>query len=56
MIIAHNKNILIFLLSSIGLITFPHITHIPGTLFAFFYLLLGFDGNGHFNWNNQGLF
>ena len=39
--IAHNKNILIFLLSSIGLIVFPHITHIPAALFAFFYLLLG---------------
>ncbi len=39
--IAHNKNILLFLLSSIGLIVFPHITHIPAALFAFFYLLLG---------------
>ena len=38
--ITRNKNILIFLLSSIGLITFPHITHIPATLLGFFYLLL----------------
>jgi protein-glutamine gamma-glutamyltransferase len=37
---AQNKIILIFLLSSIGLIAFPHIDHIPKALFAFFYLLL----------------
>lgn len=36
-----NKSILIFLLSSIGLIVLPHIDHIPAVLFAFFYLLLG---------------
>ncbi len=50
--IAQNKNILIFLLSSIGLITFPHITHIPAALFAFFYLLLGwrFIGIWKPNW------
>ena len=44
--IAQNKNVLLFLLSSIGLITFPHITHIPATLFAFFYLLLGWRFTG----------
>ena len=38
---ARNKSILIFLLSAVGLMVFPHITHIPKTLFAFFYLLLG---------------
>ena len=50
--IAHNKNILIFLLSSIGLIVFPHITHIPAALFAFFYLLLSwrFIGIWKPNW------
>ncbi len=35
-----NKNILIFLLSSIGLIVFPHIGHIPAPIFGFFYGLL----------------
>ena len=50
--IAQNKNILIFLLSSIGLIAFPHIKHIPVTLFAFFYLLLSwrFTGIWKQNW------
>ena len=38
--IAQNKNILIFLLSSIGLIAFPHISHIPIVIFAFFNLML----------------
>jgi transglutaminase-like putative cysteine protease len=38
--IAQNKNILIFLLSSIGLIVFPHFNHLPIAIFAFFYLLL----------------
>ncbi len=47
-----NKNILIFLLSSIGLIVFPHIYHIPPVLFGFFYLLLGwrFIGIWRRNW------
>ena len=36
-----DKNILIFLLSSIGLIVFPHVYHIPITVFGFFCLLLG---------------
>lgn len=50
--IAQNKNILIFLLSSIGLIAFPHITHIPATTLAFFYLLLSwrFIGIWKQNW------
>lgn len=37
---AQNKNILIFLLASIGLIVLPHFEHIPNAVFAFFYLLL----------------
>ena len=47
-----NKNILIFLLSSIGLIVFPHLYHIPPVLFGFFYLLLGwrFIGIWKPNW------
>jgi transglutaminase-like putative cysteine protease len=50
--IAHNKNILVFLLSSIGLIAFPHINHIPLALFIFFYLLLSwrFIGIWKQNW------
>ncbi len=36
-----DKNILIFLLVSIGLIVFPHIYHIPAAVFGFFCLLLG---------------
>lgn len=36
-----NKSVLIFLLSSIGLIAFPHIQHIPVPIFVFFYLMLG---------------
>ena len=49
---AQNKSILIFLLSSIGLIAFPHIDHIPKVLFAFFYLLLSwrFTGIWKRNW------
>ncbi|MDP1664319.1 MAG: DUF3488 and transglutaminase-like domain-containing protein [Methylobacter sp.] len=35
-----DKNILIFLLSAIGLIVFPHIYHIPIAIFSFFCLLL----------------
>ncbi len=35
-----DKNILIFLLSSIGLIVFPHVYHIPADVFGFFCLLL----------------
>ena len=50
--IAQNKSILIFLLSSIGLIVFPHIGHIPIGVFAFFYLLLSwrFIGIWKQNW------
>jgi protein-glutamine gamma-glutamyltransferase len=49
---AHNKSILIFLLSSIGLIAFPHIDHIPKALVVFFYLLLSwrFIGVWKQNW------
>jgi transglutaminase-like putative cysteine protease len=36
-----NKSVLIFLLSSIGLIVFPHIYHLPPIIFSFFFLLLG---------------
>jgi len=35
-----HPRVLIFLLSSIGLIVFPHISHIPAGIFAFFYFLL----------------
>ncbi|MGZ5013071.1 MAG: DUF3488 domain-containing protein, partial [Methylobacter sp.] len=35
-----DKNILIFLLTSIGLIVFPHVYHIPAAVFGFFCLLL----------------
>ena len=38
--LAHNKNRLIFLFASIGLIALPHITHLPVELFVFFYALL----------------
>ncbi len=38
--IAYNKNNLIFLLCSIGLIVFPHFRNIPPAIFTFFYLLL----------------
>ncbi len=34
------KNILLFLLISVGLITLPHIYHIPASIFGFFALLL----------------
>ncbi|MDD5268678.1 MAG: DUF3488 and transglutaminase-like domain-containing protein [Methylococcales bacterium] len=36
----NSETLVIFLLSSIGLIAFPHVDHIPKDLFAFFYLLL----------------
>lgn len=36
-----NKNVLIFLLTSIGLIALPHIYHISTAVFGFFNLLLG---------------
>ncbi len=36
----NNKNILIFLLTSIGLITLPHLWHLPPTITGFFALLL----------------
>jgi transglutaminase-like putative cysteine protease len=47
-----NKSILIFLLTSIGLIAFPHGKNIPIPLFAFFYLLLSwrFIGIWKQNW------
>ena len=37
---AHPRS-LVFLLSSLGLIVFPHVNHIPVSIFAYFYLLLG---------------
>jgi transglutaminase-like putative cysteine protease len=37
----HSKHILIFLLSSIGLIVLPHIANIPIALFVFFNVMLG---------------
>ncbi len=37
---AHNKEILIFLLSSIGLIVLPHVAHLHWGVFGFFCLLL----------------
>jgi protein-glutamine gamma-glutamyltransferase len=37
---AHNKEILIFLLSSIGLITLPHVYHLHLAVFGFFCFLL----------------
>jgi len=47
-----DKNILIFLLSSIGLIVFPHVHHIPASVFGFFCLLLSwrFIGIWKQNW------
>ncbi|MCL7422207.1 MAG: DUF3488 and transglutaminase-like domain-containing protein [Methylobacter sp.] len=36
-----NKSTLIFLLSSIGLIVFPHVYHLPVAILGFFFLLLG---------------
>jgi protein-glutamine gamma-glutamyltransferase len=36
----HNKEILIFLLSSLGLIVLPHVTHLHWAVFGFFCLLL----------------
>ncbi|HEY8034760.1 MAG TPA: DUF3488 and transglutaminase-like domain-containing protein [Methylobacter sp.] len=49
---ALDKNILIFLLSSIGLIVFPHVYHIPITIFGFFCLLFSwrFIGVWRQNW------
>ena len=38
--ITSNKNNLIFLLCSLGLIVLPHFNNIPPAIFAFFYLLL----------------
>ncbi len=38
--LANNKNIQIFLLTSIGLITFPHLWHLPPAISGFFALLL----------------
>ena len=35
-----NKSVLIFLLSSIGLIALPHINHVPKAVCIFFYLIL----------------
>ena len=40
MLLEIQPRILIFLLSSIGLITFPHIWHVPVPIFAFFAVLL----------------
>ncbi|HEY8095172.1 MAG TPA: DUF3488 and transglutaminase-like domain-containing protein [Methylobacter sp.] len=47
-----DKNILIFLLTAVGLIVFPHVQHIPATVFGFFCLLLGwrFIGIWKQNW------
>lgn len=47
-----DKNILVFLLSSIGLIVFPHVYHIPLTIFGFFCLLFSwrFIGVWKQNW------
>ncbi len=47
-----DKNILIFLLTAIGLIVFPHVHHIPVAVFGFFCLLLGwrFVGIWKQNW------
>ena len=36
-----NQSVLIFLLSSIGLIVFPHVYHLPAAVLCFFFLLLG---------------
>ncbi|TAN67105.1 MAG: DUF3488 domain-containing protein [Methylobacter sp.] len=44
-----DKNVLIFLLSSIGLIVFPHVYHIPATVFGFFCLLLAWRFIGIWN-------
>lgn len=40
------KKVLIFLLSSLGLIVFPHVYHLAPGVFAFFYLLLGWRFTG----------
>lgn len=41
MSLEYDKRILIFLLSSIGLITLPHAWHLPMPIFAFFSVMLG---------------
>jgi len=33
---AHNKEILAFLLTSLGLIVLPHVSHLPFAVFGFF--------------------
>lgn len=38
--LASDKNVLIFLLVSLGLIALPHVNHVPLPIFGFFYLLL----------------
>ncbi len=38
---AYNKEILIFLLGSLGLIVLPHVSHLPVSVFSFFLLMLG---------------
>jgi protein-glutamine gamma-glutamyltransferase len=43
---AHNKGILIFLLSSIGLITLPHMYHLHLAVFGFFCFLLAWRFGG----------
>ncbi len=40
MVLKNNQRTLVFLLSSIGLITFPHFWHIPLSIITFFYALL----------------
>lgn len=47
-----NKRVLIFLLSSIGLIALPHFEHVPKGVFIFFYLILcwRFAGLWNRNW------
>jgi transglutaminase-like putative cysteine protease len=52
-----DKNILIFLLSSVGLIVLPHVYHIPTAVFGFFCLLLSwrFIGIWKQNWQPNTL-
>ncbi|MGZ8953465.1 MAG: DUF3488 domain-containing protein, partial [Methylovulum sp.] len=47
-----NKSVLIFLLTSVGLIVFPHVAHLPISIFSFFLLMLGwrFAGIWRPNW------
>ncbi|MGZ8189128.1 MAG: transglutaminase TgpA family protein [Methylosarcina sp.] len=40
MVLEYQKNVLIFLLVSIGLIALPHLNHIPKPVIIFFYLIL----------------